>query len=153
MKKIIFLLFLLAFTACNNPFKKYEDSFDLLQANLDAAKRVDAAISTITELTSGIDDYENLTISQMQSLNVQLDSIKNEVTSGKLDLLLANYTTYPEETKDVLDKIDGYMVEVNDAIEALELVAGNEEKIEELKKAQASAKEIAAYLKNKMNIT
>ena len=40
MKKIFLLLIILVLTACDNPFKKYEESFDALTAALTMADNV-----------------------------------------------------------------------------------------------------------------
>ena len=101
MKKLFLLLIVLTFVACNNPFKKYEESIDILQANINAGQTVTASISVIEDLISqygNLASIEDLSTDDLGTLNTELDKIEAEVVSGNLDVLLASYSDYPEET-------------------------------------------------------
>lgn len=123
MKKI-FLLFLLIFAVgCENPFDKYKDSVDdvqaILEANLAAAGRVEDNLTVISGIVGGVTDWENLNDGDIGTLSSNFSSIANEITSGNMDVLLANIQQYGTETSELVDNIETYQTQLDDAILAL----------------------------------
>ena len=87
MKKIMIFLILVFLVACNNPFKKYEESGDKLQEALSAVSTIETQISTIEALING-GDLSNANITDvyaaLQTIN---DNLGNEIVQS----VLSNY--------------------------------------------------------------
>ena len=87
MKKIMIFLILVFLVACNNPFKKYEESGDKLQEALAAVSTIETQISTIEALING-GDLSNANITDvyaaLQTIN---DNLGNEIVQS----VLSNY--------------------------------------------------------------
>ena len=76
MKKIFLLLMVLVLTACDNPFKKYEESFDALTAALTMADKVDTINTIIDRIdNTGTVDYTQLTVQDIQDIKNEKEII------------------------------------------------------------------------------
>ena len=157
MKKIFLLLMVLVLTACDNPFKKYEESIDILQANINAGQTVTTSISVIEDLIEQYGDsasIANLSTANLETLNTELDKIEAEVVSGNLNVLLASYNDYPEETSQVLSQIEDYKADIESQIDDLEdggITAEEQAQIDQLETALTSAINIVEYLDSRIN--
>lgn len=95
MKKIFLLLMVLVLTACDNPFKKYEESFDALTAAVSLGKEV--------ENVQEILDTANVTITEQQ-IGELLDSltiIKENLDNPQVQAILTSYIEKYEVPLDV----------------------------------------------------
>ena len=80
MKKIFLLLIVLVLTACDNPFKKYEESFDALSAAISMGKEVEKVQTLLNTI-----DTSNTTITTEQ-IGQLLDSLT--IVNDNLDILM-----------------------------------------------------------------
>ena len=88
MKKIFLLLIVLVLTACDNPFKKYEESFDALTVAVSLGKEVE----NVQEILDTI-DTANVTITEQQ-IGELLDSltiIKENLDNPQVQAILTSY--------------------------------------------------------------
>ena len=98
MKKIFLLLMVLVLTACDNPFKKYEESFDALTAAVSLGKEVE----NVQEILDTI-DTANVTITEQQ-IGELLDSltiIKENLDNPQVQAILTSYIEKYEVPLDV----------------------------------------------------
>ena len=98
MKKIFLLLIVLVLTACDNPFKKYEESFDALTAAVSLGKEVE----NVQEILDTI-DTANVTITEQQ-IGELLDSltiIKENLDNPQVQAILTSYIEKYEVPLDV----------------------------------------------------
>ena len=98
MKKIFLLLMVLVLTACDNPFKKYEESFDALTAAVSLGKEVE----NVQEILDTI-DTANVTITEQQ-IGELLDSltiIKENLDNPQVQAILTSYIEKYEVPSDV----------------------------------------------------
>ena len=98
MKKIFLLLIILVLTACDNPFKKYEESFDALTAAVSLGKEVE----NVQEILDTI-DTANVTITEQQ-IGELLDSltiIKENLDNPQVQAILTSYIEKYEVPLDV----------------------------------------------------
>ena len=80
MKKVFLLLIVLVLTACDNPFKKYEESFDALSAAISMGKEVEKVQTLLNTI-----DTSNTTITTEQ-IGQLLDSLT--IVNDNLDILM-----------------------------------------------------------------
>ena len=98
MKKVFLLLIVLVLTACDNPFKKYEESFDALTAAVSLGKEVE----NVQEILDTI-DTANVTITEQQ-IGELLDSltiIKENLDNPQVQAILTSYIEKYEVPLDV----------------------------------------------------
>ena len=98
MKKVFLLLIILVLTACDNPFKKYEESFDALTAAVSLGKEVE----NVQEILDTI-DTANATITEQQ-IGELLDSltiIKENLDNPQVQAILTSYIEKYEVPLDV----------------------------------------------------
>lgn len=98
MKKVFLLLIILVLTACDNPFKKYEESFDALTAAVSLGKEVE----NVQEILDTI-DTANVTITEQQ-IGELLDSltiIKENLDNPQVQAILTSYIEKYEVPLDV----------------------------------------------------
>lgn len=152
MKKI-FLLFLLIFAVgCENPFDKYKKSVDdvqaILEANLAAAGRVEAQVTTISNLLTangGSFSPASMDLTEVQSLNNALSAILTELNAKNLDVLLSQASSYPEETTQILAEITTYKNEVDSVIASY---PDGDPRKAEMQSALNNALDIISYMNN-----
>ncbi len=98
MKKIFLLLMVLVLTACDNPFKKYEESFDALTAAVSLGKEVENVQKILDTI-----DTANVTITEQQ-IGELLDSltiIKENLDNPQVQAILTSYIEKYEVPLDV----------------------------------------------------
>ncbi len=100
MKKIFLLLIILVLTACDNPFKKYEESFDALTAALTMADKVDTINTIIDRIdNTGTVDYTQLTVQDIQDITASLEYINENLDNPQIQAILTSYAEqYDGET-------------------------------------------------------
>ena len=100
MKKIFLLLMVLVLTACDNPFKKYEESFDALTAALTIADKVDNINIIIDRIdNTGDVDYTQLTAQDIQDITASLEYINENLDNPQIQAILTSYAEqYDGET-------------------------------------------------------
>ena len=112
MKKIFLLLIVLVLTACDNPFKKYQESFDALSAAISMKTEADKIQNIIKDITvSGTITLDNLTTDQINTMISSLEVINNNLDSPQVQAIL---TSYAEE----------YSVDLNSSIEKIKTDLG-----------------------------
>lgn len=112
MKKIFLLLIILVLTACDNPFKKYEESFDALSAAIKMKTEADKIQDIIKDITvSGTVTPDNLTTAQINTMISSLEVINNNLDSPQVQAILASYA-------------EEYSVDLNSAIEKIKTDLG-----------------------------
>ena len=144
MKKIFLLLIVLVLTACDNPFKKYEESLNLLELNLKAGDTVKAEVDDLKTIFDDTNINLNpLTLDQTSEISSSLGIIEQQLIAGNLDLLIESYTNYPEVTTQLLQKIESYKTEVNLALASYDTASVE---YQNLNLAYNSALNIVKYL-------
>ncbi len=100
MKKVFLLLIVLVLTACDNPFKKYEESFDALTAALTIADKVDNINIIIDRIdNTGDVDYTQLTAQDIQDITASLEYINENLDNPQIQAILTSYAEqYDGET-------------------------------------------------------
>ncbi len=100
MKKVFLLLIVLVLTACDNPFKKYEESFDALTAALTMADKVDTINTIIDRIdNTGTVDYTQLTVQDIQDITASLEYINENLDNPQIQAILTSYAEqYDGET-------------------------------------------------------
>ena len=94
MKKIFLLLIVLVLTACDNPFKKYEESFDALTAALTMADKVDTINTIIDNITvNGVITLDNLTVTDVNNIISSLDYINTNLDNEQVQSILNSYAS------------------------------------------------------------
>ena len=149
MKTLFILVLLIFVTSCKNPFDKYKDSVDDLQtiinANIAAAGRVEQSLTTIAGIVSGVNNWESLSDGDISTLSTNFSAIAQEITSGNMDVLLANIADYVDETDELIDNIEVYQAQLTSAISALD--PGPQK--DALVSRQSSVTSVVQYLTNK----
>ena len=149
MKTLFILVLLIFVTSCKNPFDKYKDSVDDLQtiinANIAAAGRVEQSLTTIAGIVSGVNNWESLSDGDISTLSTNFSAIAQEITSGNMDVLLANIADYVDETDELIDNIEVYQAQLTSAISALD--PGPQK--DALVSIQSSVTSVVQYLTNK----
>lgn len=115
MKKVFLLLIVLVLTACDNPFKKYEESFDALTAALTMADKVDTINTIIDNITvNGTINLNSLTSTDVNNIISSLDYINTNLTNEQVQSIIESYDadltaetlqTQLAEVENVLDDI------------------------------------------------
>ena len=100
MKKVFLLLIVLVLTVCDNPFKKYEESFDALTAALTMADKVDTINTIIDRIdNTGTVDYTQLTVQDIQDITASLEYINENLDNPQIQAILTSYAEqYDGET-------------------------------------------------------
>lgn len=112
MKKIFLLLIILVLTACDNPFKKYEESFDALSAAISMKTEADKIQNIIKDITvGGTVTPDNLTTAQINAMISSLEVINNNLASPQVQAILISYA-------------EEYSVDLNSAIEKIKTDLG-----------------------------
>ena len=96
-----------------------------------------------------------MSTANLETLNTELDKIEAEVVSGNLNVLLASYNDYPEETSQVLSQIEDYKADIESQIAVLkngEITADEQAQITQLETALTSATNIFEYLDSRINV-
>jgi len=94
MKKVFLLLIVLVLTACDNPFKKYEESFDALTAALTMADKVDTINTIIDNITvNGVITLDNLTVTDVNNIISSLDYINTNLDNEQVQSILNSYAS------------------------------------------------------------
>lgn len=88
MKKIFLLLIVLVLTACDNPFKKYEESFDALSAAISMGKEVENVKTLLNTI-----DTSNTTITteQIGQLLDSLTIVNDNLDNPQVQAILTSY--------------------------------------------------------------
>lgn len=112
MKKVFLLLIVLVLTACDNPFKKYEESFDALSAAISMKTEADKIQNIIKDITvGGTVTPDNLTTAQINAMISSLEVINNNLASPQVQAILISYA-------------EEYSVDLNSAIEKIKTDLG-----------------------------
>ena len=94
MKKIFLLLIVLVLTACDNPFKKYQESFDALSAAINMANKVDTINTIIDRIdNSGTVDYTQLTAQDIKDITASLEYINENLDNEEVQAILNSYAS------------------------------------------------------------
>ena len=88
MKKVFLLLIILVLTACDNPFKKYEESFDALSAAISMGKEVENVQTLLNTI-----DTSNTTITteQIGQLLDSLTIVNDNLDNPQVQAILTSY--------------------------------------------------------------
>ncbi len=100
MKKIFLLLIVLVLVACDNPFKKYEESFDALSAAITISEEVETINTIIDRIdNTGTVDYTQLTVQDIQDITDSLEYINENLDNPQIQAILTSYAQqYDGET-------------------------------------------------------
>lgn len=90
MKRLFLLLIVLVLAACDNPFKKYEESFDALSAAISMGKEVENVQTLLNTI-----DTSNTTITteQIGQLLDSLTIINDNLDNPQVQAILTSYAT------------------------------------------------------------
>lgn len=88
MEKVFLLLIILVLTACDNPFKKYEESFDALSAAISMGKEVENVKTLLNTI-----DTSNTTITteQIGQLLDSLTIVNDNLDNPQVQAILTSY--------------------------------------------------------------
>ncbi len=112
MKKIFLLLIVLVLAACDNPFKKYTESFDALSAAIKMKTEADKIQNIIKDITvGGTVTPDNLTTAQINTMISSLEVINDNLDSPQVQAILASYA-------------EEYSVDLNSSIEKIKTDLG-----------------------------
>ena len=126
MKKTIIFIFLIFLVACNNPFKKYEDSVSELQKAMDAAQTISTEVDKIQNIFDSIAlnaDPNEFTPQQISDLYTSLNTISQNLDNPIVQSILEQYK---EQNADV--DLDSELTNINTQIDSYDYVGENPSK-------------------------
>jgi len=93
MKKTIIFIFLIFLIACNNPFKKYEDSVSELQKALDLVQGIEKEVGDIQSQIDRLSapDTQSFTQADIAEIYSSLQTIDKNLDDPVVKAVLENY--------------------------------------------------------------